>query len=236
MKYEYTCNYETSLEYLPTVVRSSKKGQEELLSSFKKKGYLSGDVTNTFRTLTEESFALGVLQVWFNPLVVDLAKELLLNGIVEKGYEIKGTLELLQDEDKAWEVFPEEGNTEFINSYLNPLVRKNPYNDNLEGIPYEPAGGRFGTIIGNLLQNSYDDGTLLKYPINEILLEGMGKGIQFRIIDTSGSQEMKGNYWRLYSQERNWYYGAGWTVFKIPLQHPSKPFMNWNETPFEVKE
>ena len=236
MKYEYTCNYETSLEYLPTVVSSSKKAQEHLLSTLKRKDILHKTIQTTFQTLTEMSFEEGELEVWFNPLVVDLAKELLSNGKVEKGYEIKETLELLHDEDKAWEVFPEEGNTEFINSYLNPLVRKNPYNDNLEGIPYEPAGGRFGTVLGNLLQNSYDDGTLLKYPINEILLEGMGKGIQFRIIDTSWSQEMKGNYWRLYSQERNWYYGAGWTVFKIPLQHPSKPFMNWNENPLEAKE
>ena len=95
MKYEYTCNYETSLEYLPTVIIPSKKGQEEFLSKYKEKGYLSGDAKKTFETVAEEGFALGVLQVWFNPLVVDLAKELLSNGKVEKGYEIKETLELL---------------------------------------------------------------------------------------------------------------------------------------------
>lgn len=236
MRYEYTCNYETSLEYLPTVISSSKKEQEHFLSTFKKKGYFSGEIKTSFETLTQFYFDEGKLEVWFNPLVVDLAKELLLNGMVEKGHEIKQTLQLLQDEDQAWEVFPEGGNPDFIDSYLNPLVRKNPYTDNLEGIPYEPAGGRFGAQLGNMLQDSYDDGTLLKYPINEILLEGMGKEIKFKIVGTGWTQEMNGTYWRLYSQKKNWYYGTGWTVFKIPLQHPTKPFMNWETNPWEVKE
>lgn len=235
MRYEYTCIYETSLEYLPTVIIPSKKGQEEFLSKYKEKGYFSGDAKKTFETVAEEGFALGVLQVWFNPLVVDLAKELLLNDKVNKGHEIKETLQLLQDEDKAWDDF-HDGPNDFIKSYLNPLASYNPYTDNLEGIPYEPAGGRFGAELGNMLQDRYDDGTLLEYPINDILLKGMGKEIKFKIAGTSWSQEMNCTVWRLYSQQKNWYYGAGWAVFKIPLQHPSKPFMNWDESPLEAKK
>lgn len=236
MKYEYTCNYETSLEYLPTIVSPKEKQQQYLLSTLKSKDTSNRTIRNTFELLTELSFQRGDLKVWFNPLVVDLAKELLLNGKVEKGYEIQETLQLLQDEDEVWKVFPEGGNAEFINSYLNPLASYNPYTDNLEGIPYRPAGGRLGVKLGNMLQNSYDDGTLLEYPINDILLKGIGKKIEFKTLTTLESQEMNGVFWRLYSNERDWYYGAGWAVFKIPLQHPSKPFMNWDESPFEVKE
>ena len=234
MRYEFTCNYETSLEYLPTVISSSKKEKEYLLSKLKRKDIPDRTIKNTFETLAEMYFDEGELKVWFNPLVVDLAKELLLNDKVTKGHEIKETLQLLQDEDKAWDVFP-NGPADFIEFYLNPLASYNPYTDNLEGIPYDPAGGRFGTIA-HMLQDRYDDGTLLEYPINEILLKGMGKGIQFRIRGTSWSQEMNGTFWRLYSGEKNWYYGAGWAVFKIPLQHPSKTFMNWDSNPLEAKE
>jgi len=238
MRYEYTCNYETSLDYLSTIVSSSKKEQKILLDTFKNNGYLSVDTKKFFREMTQISFDIGDLEVWFNPLVVDLAKELLLKGIVtEKGTEIKETLQLLQDEDKAWDVFPEGGSDDFIRSYLNPLTSKNPYNEHLEGIPYAPAGGSFGTGFANMLQERYDNGTLLEYHINDILLKGMGQDIQFRVIETGWIQKMRGYIWRLYSGEKNWYYGAGWAVFKIPLQHPSKPFMNWElESPWEVKE
>ena len=237
MRYEFTCNYETSLEYLPTVVSSSKKQEEHLLSTLKRKGLPYGAIKSTFETLTEMYFDEGELEVWFNPLVVDLAKELLLNDKVTKGHEIKETLQLLQDEEIAWDVFPEGGNDEFIEFYLNPLASYNPYTDNLEGIPYNPAGGRFGTAFAQMLQDSYDDGTLLEHPINEILIKGMGKGIQFGVGGTLWPQEMNGTFWRLYSRENDWYYGAGWAVFKIPLQQPSKPFMNWEiESPWEAKE
>ena len=117
------------------------------------------------------------------------------------------------------------------------MASYNPYTDNLEGIPYDPAGASFGPEFAQMFQDRYDDGTLLEHPINEILIKGMGKGIQFGIRGTEWSQEMTGTFWRLYSKEKNWYYGAGWSVFKIPLQHPSKPFMNWEiESPWEVKE
>jgi hypothetical protein len=237
MRYEFTCNYETSLDYLSTIVSSSKKEQKILLDTFKNNGYLSVDTKKFFKEMTQISFDIGDLEVWFNPLVVDLAKELLLNDKVTKGTEIKETLQLLQDEDQAWDVFPEDGSGDFIRSYLNPLTSKNPYNEHLEGIPYAPAGGRFGAGFANMLQERYDNGTLLEYPINDILLIGMGNGIKFKIIDTYGSQEMRGTVWTLYSQEKDWFYGAGWAVFKIPLQHPSKPFMNWElESPWEAKE
>ena len=79
MRYEFTCNYETSLEYLPTVISSSKKEKEHLLSKLKRKDLPYGTIKTTFETLTEMYFDEGELEVWFNPLVVDLAKELLLN-------------------------------------------------------------------------------------------------------------------------------------------------------------
>ena len=45
---------------------------------------MDSTIKTTFETLAEMYFDEGELEVWFNPLVVDLAKELLLNDKVDK--------------------------------------------------------------------------------------------------------------------------------------------------------
>ncbi len=229
MKYEYTCNYETSLEYVNNLqmklIKKSSAFDSTMLINIAEA--LSTSTKKEFKSTVKTLFEKGHLEIWFNPQVVELANSLLTNEIVNKGSELKQTLELLQSEDAAWDFF-EEGPNTLREDWLNVIPNNN--------IPYVPAGGRIGLELKNLLQKSYDDGTLLKYPINEILYKVMGNIEFFIVNDVTTALRLTRNFWSLYSAKLDWYYGAGWAVFKIPLQHPSKPFMNWYESPLEVKE
>lgn len=230
MKYEYTCRYEDSAPYINKIITQLIKKNGGFINFLNIDEILSTATKNEFKSWAQKLLEMGYLEIWFNPQVVELANSLVYQGIVTKGSEIRETLQILQSDDTVWDYFS-EGPYTFVKDYLNEIPNNN--------IPYMPVGGNMGTNLKEYLQKSYDDGNLLKYPLNEILIETMGSKIQFMVGDVKErgySQKLSGNYWHLYSEKLGWHYGAGWAVFKIPLQHPAKPFMNWDESPFEVKE